>query len=79
MRGPVGDAELQVPEVTSLRYSLPTCVMRARICVFAAPRAPCRVAIASIVSFYVTVSSPAPDCITFAARKSSPSLSSDCG
>ena len=27
---------LQVPEVTSLRHSLPTCVMRARICVFAA-------------------------------------------
>ena len=27
---------LQVPEVTALRYSLPTCVMRARICVFAA-------------------------------------------
>ena len=26
----------QVPEVMSLRYSLPTCVMRARICVFAA-------------------------------------------
>ena len=27
---------LQVPEVTSLRYSLPTRVMRTRICVFAA-------------------------------------------
>lgn len=27
----------QVPEVTSRRYSLPTCVMRVRICVFAAP------------------------------------------
>ena len=26
----------QVPEVMSLRYSLPTCVMRTRICVFAA-------------------------------------------
>lgn len=26
----------QVPEVTALRYSLPTCVMRARICVCAA-------------------------------------------
>ena len=25
----------QVPEVMSLRYSLPTCVMRTRICVFA--------------------------------------------
>lgn len=70
---------LRVPEVTSLRYSLPTCVMRARICAFAAPRAPCRVAIASIASFYVTVSSPAPNCVTFAASISSPSLSSDCG
>lgn len=29
----------QVPEVTSRRYSLPTCAMRARIRVFAAPRA----------------------------------------
>ena len=70
---------LQVPEVTSLRHSLPTCVMRARICAFAAPRAPCRVAIASLASFYVSVSSPAPDCVTFAARMSLPSLSSDCG
>lgn len=26
----------QVPEVMSLQYSLPTCVMRTRICVFAA-------------------------------------------
>ena len=70
---------LQVPEVTSLRHSLPTCVMRARICAFAAPRAPCRVAITLIASFYVSVSSPAPDCVTFAARMSLPSLSSDCG
>lgn len=30
----------QVPEVTSRRYSLPTCAMRVRICVFAAPAAP---------------------------------------
>lgn len=29
----------QVPEITSRRYSLPTCAMRARIRVFAAPRA----------------------------------------
>ena len=29
----------QVPEVTSRRYSLPTCTMRVRIRVFAAPRA----------------------------------------
>lgn len=29
----------QVPEVRSRRYSLPTCTMRVRICVFAAPRA----------------------------------------
>lgn len=70
---------LQVPDVTSLRHSLPTCVMRARICAFAAPRAPCRVAITLIASFYVSVSSPAPDCVTFAARMSLPSLSSDCG
>ena len=70
---------LQVPEVTSLRHSLPTRVMRARICAFAAPRAPCRVTIASLASFYVSVSSPAPDCVTFAARMSLPSLSSDCG
>lgn len=70
---------LQVPEVTSLRHSLPTRVMRARICAFAAPRAPCRVAITLIASFYVSVSSPAPDCVTFAARMSLPSLSSDCG
>lgn len=70
---------LQVPEVTSLRHSLPARVMRARICAFAAPRAPCRVAIASLASFYVSISSPAPDCVTFAARMSLPSLSSDCG
>lgn len=70
---------LQVPDVTSLRHSLPTCVMRARICAFAAPRAPCRVTIASLASFYVAVSSPAPDCVTFAAHMSLPSLSSDCG
>ena len=69
----------QVPEVTALRYSLPTHVMRARVCVCAAPGAPCCGTMASIVSFYVSVSLPAPDCITFAARKSSPSLSSDCG
>ena len=70
---------LRVLVVTSFWYSLPTCVMRARICAFAAPRAPCRVAIASLASFYVSVSSPAPDCVTFAARMSLPSLSSDCG
>ena len=28
---PVGDAELASARVTTLRYSLPTCVMRARI------------------------------------------------
>ena len=74
-----GMRSLQVPEVTSLRHSLPTRVMRARICAFAAPRAPCRVTITLIATFYVSVSSPAPDCVTFAARMSLPSLSSDCG
>lgn len=65
-----------VPEVTALRYSLPTRVMRARICVFAAPRAPCRIAFASPASCCISIASPAPARVTCAAFMSSPSLSS---
>ena len=61
----------QAPEVTSLQYSLPTCVMRARICVRAAPCAPYCVAIASPVSCCISVASPAPNCVSFAAFMSS--------
>lgn len=69
----------QVPEVTALRYSLPTCVMRARIRAFAAPRTPCRIAIASLTSCCISIASPAPACITCTAFISSPSPSSACG
>lgn len=65
----------QVPEVTSLRYSLPTCVMHARIRV-CAPRAPCYVAVASLASCCISVASPAPKSVTCASFMSSPSLSS---
>lgn len=69
----------QVPEVTSRRYSLPTCSMRARIYVLPATLPPCRVAIIASASRCITAGSPAPDCITVAASTLSFSPSSDFG
>ena len=66
----------QVPAVTALRYSLPTRMMRARICICAAPRAPCRVAFAPPASCCISIASPTPACVTCAALMSSLSVSS---
>lgn len=69
----------QVPEVTSRRYSLPTCAMRVRIRVFAALRAPYFVASTVSASPCITVGSPEPNCATVAASMFSPSHSSVVG
>lgn len=76
---PVGDAERAGARGDLLAIPLPTCVMHARICVFAASRTPCRVAISSPASCWISAALPAPACVTCAAFMSSPSLSSDCG
>ena len=69
----------QVPEVTSRRYSLPTCAMRARNRVFAVSPTPCFVACTVSASPCITVGSPEPNCATVAASIISFSPLSDCG